>query len=84
MEMRSSLARSMMPELNGGEGANPSSWGAALGSGEPLGPVYGERGGVRWLGMDEVVENRGSAAVMAYRRWTRRWCGRDAEGGLLL
>jgi hypothetical protein len=49
----------MVPELNGGEGAGPSDWGAALGSGEALGPAYGERGGVRWLGTDEVAENRG-------------------------
>jgi hypothetical protein len=27
------------------------------------GPVYGERGGVRWLGTDGVVENRCGAAV---------------------
>jgi hypothetical protein len=58
MERRSSPMRSTALELNGGEGASPSGWGAALGFGEALGPVYGERVGVRWLGTDEVVENR--------------------------
>jgi hypothetical protein len=53
--------RSMASELNDGEGAGPSGWGAALGSSEALGPAYGERGGVRWLGTDEVAENRGEA-----------------------
>jgi hypothetical protein len=47
--------------LNGGEGAGPSGWGAALGSGEALGPTYGERGGVKWLDTNEVAENRGEA-----------------------
>jgi hypothetical protein len=51
----------MASELNDGEGAGPSGWGAALGSSEALGPAYGERGGVRWLGTDEVAENRGEA-----------------------
>jgi hypothetical protein len=46
-------------ELNNGEGVGPSGWGAALGSGEALGPTHEERGGVRWLITDEVVENRG-------------------------
>jgi hypothetical protein len=46
-------------ELNGGECADPSGWGAALGSGEALGPAYGERGWVRWLGTNEVAKNRG-------------------------
>jgi hypothetical protein len=32
------------------------------------GPVYGERGGVRWLGTDGAVENKCGAAVTAYRR----------------
>jgi hypothetical protein len=50
-----------VPELNGGEGASPSGWGVALRSGEALGLAYGERGGVRWLGTDEVAENRGEA-----------------------
>jgi hypothetical protein len=54
----------MVSELKGGEGADPSGWGAALGSAEALGPTYGERGGVRQLGTDEVAENRG-------------WCGSD-------
>jgi hypothetical protein len=56
---RSSPAWSTASELNGGEGAGPSGWRAALGSGEALGPAYGERGEVRWLGTNEVVENRG-------------------------
>jgi hypothetical protein len=32
------------------DGVGPSGWGAALGSSEALGPVYGERGGgeVAW------------------------------------
>jgi hypothetical protein len=51
MERQSSPVWSTVPELNGSEGADPSGWGVALGSGEPLGPAYGERGGVRWLGM---------------------------------
>jgi hypothetical protein len=59
MERRSSPVWSTASELNGGEGAGPSGSRAVLGSGEVLGPVYGERGGVRWLGTDEVVENRG-------------------------
>jgi hypothetical protein len=52
MERRSSPVRLTAPELNGDEGAGPLGWGAALGSGEALGPTYGERGGVRWLGID--------------------------------
>jgi hypothetical protein len=40
-------------------GAGPSGQGAALGSGEALGPAYGERGGVRWLGINEVAGNIG-------------------------
>jgi hypothetical protein len=51
----------MAPELNGSEGADPSGWGVALGSGKALGPAYGERGGMRCFGTDEVVENRGEA-----------------------
>jgi hypothetical protein len=35
---------------------------------EAPGPVYGERGGVRWLSTNGAVENRGGAAAMAYRR----------------
>jgi hypothetical protein len=52
-----SSAWSMASELNDVEGASPFSWGVALGSGEALGPAYGERGGVRRLGTDEAVEN---------------------------
>jgi hypothetical protein len=74
----------MAPELNGGEGASPLGWGAALGSGKALGPTHGERGGVRWLGTDEVVGIEASMAETAYRGRTRRWCGQDAVGGLLL
>jgi hypothetical protein len=47
------------PELNGGEGVGPSGQGAALGSSKALGSAYEERGGVRWLGTDEVAENKG-------------------------
>jgi hypothetical protein len=46
----------MAPELNDGEGADPSGRGAALGSGEALEPMHGERGGVRWLDTDSVAE----------------------------
>jgi hypothetical protein len=59
MERWISPMRWTTPELNGSEGADPSAWGAALGFGEALRPTYGERGGVRWLGTDEVAENRG-------------------------
>jgi hypothetical protein len=58
-EGQNSPARSTVPELNGGEGVSPSGWGAALGSSEALGPAYGERGGVKWLSTNEVVENGG-------------------------
>jgi hypothetical protein len=46
-ERQSSPARSMAPELNGDEGAGPSSRGVALGSGEALEPAHREKGGVR-------------------------------------
>jgi hypothetical protein len=55
MKRRSSPPWSTVPELNSGEGADPSGWGAALGSVEALGPTHGERGGVRWLGTDCVA-----------------------------
>jgi hypothetical protein len=58
-ERRSSPLQSTVLELNDSEGAGPSGRGATLSSGEALGPAYGERGGVRWLNTDEVVENRG-------------------------
>jgi hypothetical protein len=74
-ERRSSPVWSMAPELNGGEGAGPSNYGATLGSREALGPAYGERGGVRCLGTDEVRKTEASAAMTAYRRRTRCWCG---------
>jgi hypothetical protein len=38
---------------------------------------------MRRLGTDEAAEIEASATVMAYRRRTWRWCGRDIEGGLL-
>jgi hypothetical protein len=57
--MWSSPARSMAPELNGGEGVSSSGRGATLSSSEAPVPAHGERGGVRWLGTDGMVENRG-------------------------
>jgi hypothetical protein len=59
MERLISPTRSMALELNCGEGVGPLGQGAALGSGEALELVYGERGGVRWLSTDEVVKNSG-------------------------
>jgi hypothetical protein len=76
-EGQNSPAWSTTSELNDGEGVGPSGWGAALGSGEALGSAHGERGGVRRLGTDRAVENKGGATVMAYRRgaavgaWTK-------------
>jgi hypothetical protein len=55
MERWSSPTRSMAPELNDGEGVDPSGRGAALGSGEALGPTHGKRGGVRRLNTDSVA-----------------------------
>jgi hypothetical protein len=57
--MRSSLVRSMAPELNSGEGVGPSDRGAAVRLDKASGPTHVERGGVRWLGTDGVAENRG-------------------------
>jgi hypothetical protein len=57
--MWSSPVRSTALELNDSEDISPSGRGAALGSGEALGPAHEERGGVRWLDTDSVVENRG-------------------------
>jgi hypothetical protein len=68
MAGRNSSTRSTVLELNSGEGVGPSGWGAALGSGEALGPVYGGRGGVRRLGTEGAAENIGGAAVTAYQR----------------
>jgi hypothetical protein len=48
----------MAPKLNGGEGVGPSGRGATLSSGKTPGPAHRERGGVRWLDTDDVVENR--------------------------
>jgi hypothetical protein len=57
--MWSSLARSMAPELNCGEGVGSSGRGATPCSSEAPVPAHRERGGVRWLGTDGVAENRG-------------------------
>jgi hypothetical protein len=59
MEMRSSLAQSTAPELNDGEDVGSLGRGATPSSGEAPGPTHAESGGVRWLGTDGVVENRG-------------------------
>jgi hypothetical protein len=67
MERQSSTTRSMAPELNGSEGAGPSGWEAALGSGEALGPTCRERGGVRWLAPTKWWKIEASAAGAAYR-----------------
>jgi hypothetical protein len=84
-EGRNSPTRSTAPKLNGGEGAGPSGWGAALGFGEALGPMYGERGGVRWLGTDEVVENRGEARPGQLTGGSQWWgCGQTNGRGLIL
>jgi hypothetical protein len=75
-ERRSSSARSMVPELNGGEGAGPSGRGAALGSGEALGPTHGKRGGVRWLGTNSVVgteARRGGGNLPKADKKPRTW-----------
>jgi hypothetical protein len=58
-EKRSSLARSTTLKLNGGDDVDPLGRGVASRSGEAPGPVHGERGGVRCLVTDGVVENRG-------------------------
>jgi hypothetical protein len=58
-EMQSSPTQLMAPEVNDGEGAGPSGRGAAPRSSEAPGPAHGERGGVRRLSTDGVVENRG-------------------------
>jgi hypothetical protein len=79
MEGRNSPVRSMAPELNGGEGVTFLVWEVAPELKEALGPTQWESGGVRQLGTDEAVENRGGEVVLAYRRRTRRECGRDAE-----
>jgi hypothetical protein len=50
-----------MPELNDGEGAGPLGLGAAPRSGEAPRPAHGERGGVRWLGNDGVLEKQRQA-----------------------
>jgi hypothetical protein len=52
-------------ELNDGEGVTFLVWEAAPKLKEAPGPAYGERGGVRWLGTDIAVENKGDAAVTA-------------------
>jgi hypothetical protein len=84
-EGRNSPVQSTVPELNYREEVTWAGLGAALGPCGALGPAYGERGGVRWLGTDRAAENRGGVVVMAYRReaavgaWTK--C---KEGGVLL
>jgi hypothetical protein len=84
MERRSSPVRLTAPELNGDEGAGPLGRGAALGSGEALGPTYGERGGVRWLGIDEVVENRGERGSGGLSEADTTLVRTRYSGGLLL
>jgi hypothetical protein len=85
MERQNSPAQSTTPELNDGEGASHLGWGVALGSGEALGPVYGGRGGVRWLGTDEVAENRGEVRPGRLTGGRQRWGRGHTNGrGLLL
>jgi hypothetical protein len=68
----------MAPELNDSDGVGPLGWGAALGTGEALGPAYRERGGVKWLGTNEVALNRGECGGDGFPEadmvlvWTRR------------
>jgi hypothetical protein len=50
---------------------------------DALGPAHEDGRHMRRLGTDEAAEIEASATVMAYRRRTWRWCGRDIEGGLL-
>jgi hypothetical protein len=57
--MRSSPARSTALELNDSECVSSLGRGATPSSSEAPGPVHEERGGVRWLGTNGVVENRG-------------------------
>jgi hypothetical protein len=60
MEMQSSPARSMTPELNGGEGGGPVARGVASSSGGALGPVHREVKGVsRAVHGSHYEENRG-------------------------
>jgi hypothetical protein len=54
--------------LNGGEGITFLVREATLKLMEAPGPAYGEGGGVRWLATDRAAENRGGAAMTAYRR----------------
>jgi hypothetical protein len=62
MEERSSPAQTTALELNDREGDDSSGWEAALGSGEALRPVHGEKGWVMWLGTDGVSESRGECS----------------------
>jgi hypothetical protein len=71
--------RSTAPEVNSGEGVTFLVREAAPKLKEAPGSTYGERGGVRWLGTDGAVENRGGCGGNGLRRRTRRGCGRDAE-----
>jgi hypothetical protein len=83
-EGRNSPARSTAPKLNDGEGVGPSGWGAALGSGEALGPAYGERGGVRWLTTDEAAKNRGECGGDGLPEADTAWVRTRRRGGFLL
>jgi hypothetical protein len=49
----------MVPEVNGGELVSFSGRAATLSSSEAPRPMHGKRGGMRWLGTDGMVENRG-------------------------
>jgi hypothetical protein len=51
--------RATTPELNVGEGVAFLVQEVAQKIMEALGPTYGERGGVRWLGIDGAAESRG-------------------------
>jgi hypothetical protein len=66
-------------QLNGGEGAGPSGWGAALGSGEALGPAYGERWGeVAWHRRSGGKQRQGTTWGLTGGR--QRW-GMDKRTG---
>jgi hypothetical protein len=83
-EGRNSPTRSTVPELNSSEGASPSGWGVALGSGEALGPAYGDRGGVRRLGTDEAMENIGGCGGDGLPEVDTALVRTRCRGGLLL
>jgi hypothetical protein len=83
MEMRSSSARSMALELNGGEGGGPAAQGAALSIGESPGLAHEDGKWVRWLGTDGVAETEvrhgGGGLPEADKRC---WCRRNATVGV--